>query len=111
ERQIGLFEIAIPVRNLAPNAVNGFRLHIDLAPYLLEFPDLRLANATAPATGASYVDYPYPVAGGAEVPVTLVFQTGTRALPQPFEPALEVEALLGTQPADVEGMGVQPRTI
>ncbi len=110
-RQTGLFEITVPVRNLSANAVNGFRLHADIGPYLAETPDLRLANATDPAGGGSYVEHAHPVGGGAEVWVTLVFQTGTRELPQPFQPALEVEALSESQPANAEGKGVHPKML
>jgi alpha-tubulin suppressor-like RCC1 family protein len=110
--QTGSFDLAASVVNTTPRPLNGFRLFVDLSPYLAADPSLRLYNASSPpGTQPAYVDYPYPVPVGGLVSVSLSFHTRTRALPNPFAPALRTELLAASQLADTNGTGVQPRTI
>ncbi|MBL9131045.1 MAG: hypothetical protein JNG86_07600, partial [Verrucomicrobiaceae bacterium] len=98
--QTGLFDIVVPVRNTTAGALNGFRLTVNFSAYnaVNPSPQLVLYNRTNTVTpnvpSPAYIDFPYPVAVGAIVPVKLSFHTPFRArFPNPFEPGLDVTAL------------------
>jgi hypothetical protein len=108
--QNGLFEFTVNVTNTTALPINGFRLRVDFASYLAAHPSLRLYNASSlPGTSPAYVDYPYPVAVDAVIPVKLSFYTSTRTFPNPFAPVLSVETLPTSAVSDTNGAGVQPR--
>lgn len=110
--QNGLFDLTASIVNTTPLPLNGFRLFVDLSPYLAADPSLRLYNASSPpGTQPAYVDYPYPVPVGGLISVSLSFHTRTRALPNPFSPVLRTELLAASPPADTNGSGVAPRTV
>ncbi|MFD0895930.1 DUF11 domain-containing protein [Luteolibacter ambystomatis] len=109
-RQTGLFELTVNVTNTTPLPINGFRVHVDYASYIAAYPSLRLYNATS-LTPDPYVDYAYPVAVDATVPVKLLFYTSTRTFPNPFNPGLTVEILPVSAVAGPPGPGVQPRIV
>jgi hypothetical protein len=110
--QTSLFELTVNVTNTTPLPINGFRLHVDFSAYLAQHPSLRLYNATATtAPGIAHVDFPFPVALNAVVPVKLAFYTSTRLFPDPFTPVLTVETLASSQVPDGNGAGVQPRMV
>ncbi|MEK7952936.1 choice-of-anchor Q domain-containing protein [Luteolibacter soli] len=110
--QSGLFEVNVNVTNTTPNAINGFRLHVDYASYKAAYPSLRLFNASSPANAQDvYVDYPFPVAIDGAVTMKLSFYTSTRTFPSPFAPQLSVEILPSSQLPGTDGAGVQPRVV
>ncbi len=97
-KQTGLFQLTVNVTNTTPSALNGFRLHVNYNSYLAAFPTLKLFNASSnPGASPVYVDYPYPVAANATVPVTLDFQTGNRLFPNPFTPTFTVTTLSASE--------------
>jgi uncharacterized repeat protein (TIGR01451 family) len=110
--QTGLFDVTVNVTNTTPLPINGFRLHVDFSAYKAAYPSLRLYNASsAPGASDVYIDYPFPLAVDANVPVKLSFYTSTRTFPSPFKPKLTVEILETSQVADTNGKGVQPRLV
>lgn len=109
-RQNGLFDFTVNVTNTTPRPINGFRLRVDFASYIAAYPSLRLYNATSVAGSSDvFVDYPYPVAVDAVVPVTLSFYTINRSFPNPFSPTLSVEILPVSAVSYLNAAGVQPR--
>ena len=112
DRQNGMYGLTVNVTNTTPLAISGFRLRVDFATYLANHPSLRLYNATTgPGSSDVYVDYPYPVATDAVVPVKLMFYTSTRTFPSPFTPVFDVEILPVSAVAGTDGSGVEPRIV
>ena len=106
--QTGLFDVTVNVTNTTINALNGFRLHVDYSAYKTAFPSLKLQAATSYASYPDvYIDYPYPVAVGATVPMHLTFFTSNRQFPNPFAPILSVTTLSTSQTAQATNAGVQ----
>ena len=98
--QTGLFDLTVNVTNTTNGPINGFRLHVNYSSYVKAYPSLKLFNATSLANYPDvYVDYPYPVAHGAMVPVNLEFYTSTRTFPNPFKPVLTVTTLNASETA------------
>jgi hypothetical protein len=105
--QTGLFDLTVNVTNTTPFAINGFRLYLDLSAYLAKYPSLRLYNATGSSGSQYYVDYPYPVAVGATIPVNLEFYTSNRQFPSTFTPAETVTTLSTSETAQPNPQGIQ----
>lgn len=111
-RQNGLFQLVVDVTNTTGVAISGFRLSVDSSAYLAAFPSLRLYNASsAPGVSPAFVDYPFPVAAGATVPVSLSFYTSTRTFPSPFSPVLSVTTIATQLPAGAYTAGATEATV
>jgi hypothetical protein len=105
-KQNGLYQITANVQNTTGAAINGFRLAVDYSAYLPTYPTLKLFNASsAPGATPVYVDYPFPVAAGATVAVTLDFQTSNRVFPNPFQPTLTVTTLSTSEVSTANEVG------
>lgn len=110
--QNGLFQVVVNVTNTTATPIGGFRLSVDYSAYVAAFPSLRLYNATSgPAVSPAFVDYPFPVAVGATVPVSLSFYTSTRTFPNPFAPVLGVTTIATQVPAGSFTAGAQEAAI
>jgi hypothetical protein len=106
-RQSNLFELTVNVTNTTATALNGFRLNVDFSSYLAAYPSLKLMNASSTTQApVAYVNYPYPVAVGATVPMHLTFYTNNRLFPNPFSPILSVTNLATSDTAQAEPAGV-----
>ncbi len=111
-RQNGLFQLTVDVTNTTGVAISGFRLSVDYSAYLAAHPSLRLYNASsAPGVSPAFVDYPFPVAVGATVPVSLSFYTNNRLFPSPFTPVLSVTTIPTQLPAAAFTAGAQEAII
>jgi hypothetical protein len=111
-QQNGLYDVTVNVTNTTPLAIYGFRLRVDFASYIRDFPSLRLYNASSELGSSEvYVDYPYPVAVDGVVPINLMFYTSTRTFPNPFTPNYSVEILPSSAVSHLNSHGVQPRIV
>ncbi|CAN5908548.1 hypothetical protein BH11VER1_BH11VER1_36940 [soil metagenome] len=105
--QNGLSELVVIVQNTTAFPINGFRLTVNFNAYLGAFPTLKLYNATSPSiVSPPYVDYPFPVAVGQSVSLTLQFYTNNRVMPNPFVPVLTLQSLTPSQVSHLNDTGV-----